>query len=1055
MRKILLLMQALLLLTPALFAQKNISGKILDDQGSPIPFASITLKDKSKGAITDAEGNFSLPNIPDGSVIIVTSQGYLSKQITVSTGMNWIISMQPAVNQLKEVVVTTALGVSRSKKTVGYATQQLGTEKISQTKVADLNTAIAGKIAGLQIRGGSGAKFGTSTIHLRGINTLSGASPIYVVDGVILTNASGINPDDIESLNVLKGPAATALYGQRGSEGAVIITSKKAAKKGIGVDINHTTTFENVYVLPEYQNEYGGGSGQDWLTFHYDPAIHPASLSVLDGAKYYRYDVDESWGPKMDGTLYAPWYAWDASDVDFGKQKPFNPQPNNVRDFYNAGIGNNTTVALSKATAVSNMRLSFTNLTRTGVIPNSKQQKNWVVLTSSADLTERLNFSTNINYVYEYLFNIPQEGYGTQTTGSFNQWFHRDADINKLRRYKRPDGTFTTWNITGPTNLAAKFWDNPFTEIYENISHNYFQRVFGNATISYKISGGLKLSVIARGTFNNQQGDARAASFTINTPSFATFENKYKETSYLGGLEYDHVFNWLSVRASAYGELNKQENYNIRAATNGGFIQPNVYNVSNSLNEKIATNFMSIKKVNSLFGYVTLGLKDILFVDLSVRNDISSALPKANNSYVYGSASGSFVFSQLMKNSILSFGKLRASIAKVGTDVGPYNTTLSFPLGTNYVKPLGSGSVTYSVQTSPNQLPSSNLKPTLSTSYEIGTELQFFKNRLRLDFNYYKRNSKDQILGITTPGTIGYTSLLGNAGNIRNWGYEITLGGTPFRKKDFNWDIDFNLGINKNRVVELTAGIDNLQVGLDGSNLAFGFVGSPAVSLNAKVGQPYGKIIGNGIKKDANGNRLVDDDGLYITEDNMDLGNLLPDYTGGISSSISYKNLFLNFSLDFQKGGRFISITKMFNSGSGLAMETAGLNDKGNPKRNDVADGGGVRLPGVNATTGKENTVYVDTKDLYESYLFSVWENWMYDASYIKLRELSLGYNIPRSVYKNLPFEKISFSVIGQNLWLMYSKVKGLDPSELEQSWIEGGQLPGTRSIGVNLKLTF
>ncbi|MBL7762971.1 MAG: carboxypeptidase-like regulatory domain-containing protein, partial [Chitinophagaceae bacterium] len=376
MRKILLLMQALLLLTPALFAQKNISGKILDDQGSPIPFASITLKDKSKGAITDAEGNFSLPNIPDGSVIIVTSQGYLSKQITVSTGMNWIISMQPAVNQLKEVVVTTALGVSRSKKTVGYATQQLGTEKISQTKVADLNTAIAGKIAGLQIRGGSGAKFGTSTIHLRGINTLSGASPIYVVDGVILTNASGINPDDIESLNVLKGPAATALYGQRGSEGAVIITSKKAAKKGIGVDINHTTTFENVYVLPEYQNEYGGGSGQDWLTFHYDPAIHPANLSVLDGAKYYRYDVDESWGPKMDGTLYAPWYAWDASDVDFGKQKPFNPQPNNVRDFYNAGIGNNTTVALSKATAVSNMRLSFTNLTRTGVIPNSKQQKN-------------------------------------------------------------------------------------------------------------------------------------------------------------------------------------------------------------------------------------------------------------------------------------------------------------------------------------------------------------------------------------------------------------------------------------------------------------------------------------------------------------------------------------------------------------------------------------------------------------------------------------------------------------------------------------------------------
>ena len=465
---------------------------------------------------------------------------------------------------------------------------------------------------------------------------------------------------------------------------------------------------------------------------------------------------------------------------------------------------------------------------------------------------------------------------------------------------------------------------------------------------------------------------------------------------------------------------------------------------------------MSTKRVNSMYGYVTAGYKDIAFLDLSLRNDISSALPPGANSYLYGAASGSFVFSQLFSNhNILSFGKVRVSVARVGTDIGPYNTAETFPLGTNYLKPVGASTVTYSVQSVPNQLPSSNLKPSLSTSIEFGTELQFLKNRIRFDFNYYKRDAEDQILSITTPGTIGYTSLLGNAGNIRNWGYEITLGATPVRNKDWNWDVDFNLGVNKNKVVELTAGIDNLQVGLDGSNISFGFVGSPAVSLNAKVGQPYGVIVGNGIKKDASGNRLVDDNGLYVTEDNMTLGNLLPKFTGGVASSVTYKNFYANFSLDFQQGGKFISITRMFNAGSGLGEETAGLNDKGNPKRNDVASGGGVRLEGVNENTGKANDVYVDTKDLYESYLFSVWENWMYDASYVKLREVSLGYNFPKSMYKKLPFQNISFSIVGQNIWLISSKVKGLDPSELEQSWMEGGQLPGTRSVGFNLKLGF
>ncbi|MCC7378203.1 MAG: SusC/RagA family TonB-linked outer membrane protein [Chitinophagaceae bacterium] len=1054
MRSVLIL-TTFLLLSFFATAQKKIYGKVVDEKGNPVTFASITVKGQSNGLAADSEGNFSIASIPVESVIIISAQGYQSAEVPANTPLPWNIVLKGAGKNLSEVVVTTALGINRTKRSVGYATQQLTSNKITSTKVADINTAIAGKIAGIQIRGGSGAKFGTSSIRLRGINTLGGGNPIYVVDGVI-TNSTGINPDDVESLNVLKGPAASALYGQRGSEGAVVITTKKGSKKGIGIEFNHAIVFENVYVLPDYQNEYGGGASQDWLTFTFNAATMPANLAVLNGAKYYRYDVDESWGPKMDGTLYAPWYAWDSTDVEFGKLKAFLPQPNNVKKYFNTGVTNNTSVAFSKVTNESNTRVSFTNITRTGVVPNSKLQKNWVALSNTLNISNNLTIVSSANYVYEHQFNIPAEGYGTQTTGSFNQWFHRDIEIEKLKRYKRPDGSFTTWNISSPTNLSAKYWDNPYTEANENISNNYIQRLFGAITASYKIANGLKASIITRGNFTNSNANARVASYTLNTPSYRIQESKFREINILGSLEYEKKYNTFSLRASAYAELMKQENTNAAAATSGGFIEPNVYNVSNSLNEKNTTNSYSQRKVNSIYGFTSFGYKNFLFLDLNIRNDISSTLPINNNSYVYGGVSSSFVFSELLKNhNVLSFGKIRASIAKVGTDVAPYSIYETYTLGNNYVKPVGSGSVTYSTQSVPNVKPNEQLEPSLSTSYEIGTELQFLNNRIRVDFNYYFREAKGQIIPVSVPGSTGYLQQLINAGNIQNYGYEFSVGAAPVKTDKINWDIDFNLGINKNKVVELANGIDNIQTALDGSNIIFGFVGSPAVSLNAKIGKPYGQIIGNGIKKDANGRRLIDDNGFYVTEDNMELGNILPKYTGGLTSAFNYKNFFVNFSLDFQKGGKFISTTKMFNAGSGLAAETAGLNDKGKPKRDAVANGGGIRLDGVNATTGKENTVYVDAKDLYEGALFSVWENWMYDASYIKLREISIGYNLPKSLFKKLPFHTVSFSVTGQNLWLIASKVKGIDPSELEQSWLEGGQLPGTRSLGVNLKLTF
>lgn len=1058
MKKALLFFTMLMVSVSLVVAQqRQVTGRVVGDDGSPVAFATIQVKGTTSGTTADQQGNFSLSVSGNDVVLIIRSVGFLQREIPLGAQNALSVTLASDAKSLQEVVVT-ALGVSRAKKSLGYAVQEIKSDKITQTKQVDLNTAIAGKVAGVQLRGGSGAKFGTTQIRLRGVNNLTGGNPIYIVDGVI-TPATSINPDDVASLTILKGPAATALYGQRASEGAVVISTKRSGGSGIGVTLNHTTTFERVYVLPEYQNEYGGGSSQEWNTFTYNPALHDPAFQVLDGANYYNYEVDESWGPRLDGTMHAPWYAWDPTvGADFGKLKPFVAQKNNVRDYFETGVANNTTVSFSKNGEGYNNRFSFTNLTRTGVIPNSKQQKNWVTYNGSLDLAQNLQVSTNVNYVYEYGFNIPREGYGTQTAGSFNQWFHRNIETDKLKEYyKRSDGSFRSWNITSPTNPTPKYWDNPYTEAYENVRHNYEQTVFGNMTFSYSFLNGFKASVIGRGTFINSNSDNRVASFTLSPASFSTNEDKRTETSYLGSLEYGRTFSDFTFRAAVYGEVNKRKRYLVTAATAGGFIVPNVYNVSNSLNEKVATNFMSNRQINSLYGYVSAGYRDMLFLDVSVRNDISSTLPDHNNSYVYGSVSGAFVFTELFSDrNVLSFGKLRASVARVGSDVDPYNVYETFPLGTNFPKSVGSATVTYARQNVPDIRPNDNLKPALSTSYEIGAELQFFNNRARLDANYFYRRNVDQIVNISLPNSSGYSGQVINAGEMTNKGWEFSIGATPVRTSDFNWDIDINFAFFKNKVVSLYGDINNLQVALDGSALSFGFVGSPRVSLNAMKGQSYGLIIGGGFQRDSATQKiLVDDDGYPLMTNTKELGYVTPDITGGVSSGITYKNFFLNFAMDFQKGGRFVSITKMFNAGSGLSAETVGNNDKGIPKRNAIDDGGGIRLDAINVNTGKQNEAYADTKDLYESYLFSLWENWTYDATYVKLRELSIGYSLPDRLFQRTPIKGLSVSVIGQNLWLIYSKAKGLDPSELETSWLEGGQLPGTRSIGFNVKVNF
>lgn len=1053
-QKLLSLIFALnVLILNVLAQERQVSGTVTSSEdNSPLSGVSVAVVGTTIATQTDGAGEYSL-SVPTDAELNFSYVGFISHRASVGSQTVINVSLTPDAEALDEVVVT-ALGVERTRKSIGYSVQQVQGDDLTQAKQADLNTALAGKVSGVQVRSGSGAAFGTSSIRIRGVNTLSGGNPIYVVDGVI-TGPEYINNDDVENLTVLKGPAATALYGQRGAEGAVVITTKKGkASEGFGIEVNQATSIENVYGLPAYQNEYGGGYNKNFQTFNYDPSVHPDYLEVMDGKKYYNFSADESWGPRMDGTMIAPWYSWDPTHPRFGEEAPFSPHPDNVKSFFETGVTANTNVAISKAAENYNTRVSYTNLSRGGVVPNSNQGKHWLGANGSVDLSDKLTVTTNINFVYENRFNTPIDGYSSGPQSSFNQWFARNLNMDELKDYQRPDGTYRSWNMISPTNTSPQYWDNPYTHVYKNTRENIDRRFYGNVAATYQFNDNWKASAIARGNFYGRDVNSRVASNTLDQDSYAQRIENQQELNFVGNVDYNTKVDDFEIGAAVYIENRRNQVRFNDGQTEGGLAVPDLYTLAASKDRPTIESYFSDYKVNSLYGYLTLGYRDYLFLEVNGRNDWSSSLPVDNNSYLYGGVSGSFIYSEFIQNDWLSYGKLRASIARVGTDTDPYRILQAYTMG----NPYGSSPL-LSV---PNQLANAELKPTLSTSYEIGTEIRFFNDRLMFDYNYYNRSAKDQILPLTVSSASGYSTVLINAGQIDNWGHEFSLGGTPIRNEHFTWDLNANIGINRNQVVSLYEDpendviVNNLRVELDGTTSGFGFVGAPLITVNAMAGSTYGMLRGTGYQRHENGQPLVGDDGFYIpTSGDIDLGSVLPDFTGGLTSLFNYKGVTAGFSLDFQKGGKYMSISSMFGNGSGLYEETAGLNQRGNPKRDPVDEGGGVILDGVKED-GSPNDIYVDVQQLYRDELNSgnIWEHWVYDASYVKMREISVGYTFPDKMFASTPFKKVSFTLIAQNPFLIYAKNRNFDPSILEGSWFEGGQLPNTRSFGFNLRFS-
>lgn len=1046
--------QLLLLLASFAFGMsaamaQSVSGKVSDGaNGEGLPGVAVVVVGSNTGVLSDMDGMYRI-EAATGDVLSFSFVGYNTVRKEVS-GTAMDVSMESGV-ALDEVVVT-ALGVSREKKALGYSVQELGNDAFTDAKTENVVRSLTGKIAGVQVT--SGTAIGSSSkVLLRGASSITGDNqPLFVVDGVPMDNAdysSGntqrsvggydygnaiqdINPDDIESVSVLKGPAAAALYGSRASNGAIVITTKSgkgyqsSGKRGIGISVNSGVAFNNVYVLPDYQNSYGGGAGTAWI-------------DTIDGNFIPDYGYDGSWGPKLDGTPVRHWDSWYnyAGDEDYGTTRPWSATDSDVDQYFQTGVTLSNNVSVSGATDESSFRMSYTNHDQTGVYENSSLDRNTLSFSGSQKVSEDLEASINANYVQSKGSGRPQTGYGSSIMSQFTQWGQRQLSMDRLRNYKNPDGSHRTWNRNSVTDADPHYWDNPFWERYENVQNDQRDRVYGNITMKYKINDVFSLMGRALSDFYIDRREERIAVGGVNESSYSETTRQLQETNLDAYLNFaDDLSDDLNLTGFV-GVNQRIRNYKrLNAYTLGGLNTPGLYMVNNGADGYEVGDFTSSKTVNSVLASASFGYQRKYYVDFTGRNDWSSTLPAENNSYFYPSATASYILSEDLDIDAISFAKVRLGWAQVGNDTDPYRTATTYGVNSNFGN-AGSATV-------PNAQNNPNLRPEKTSSWEAGLELNLFMDKVRFDFTYYSSTTEDLIFNVPVSASSGYSSAVLNAGKTNNKGIELSLMATPVQTDDLRWDIGVNFAKNQNELVELADGIDNIRY-----TSLFG------VTLEARPGQPLGTFYGFDYQYDDAGNKLVDDDGYYLRSETVQpLGTILPNFTGGVYTTLDYKNLSFYALIDFQDGGSLHSYSNQWGKYSGTLAETV-MDENGN----DVRDPGfaGVVVDGVNATTGAENTVAINPQSHFfynQGYIIHAADQ--YDASFVKLREMRLDYNLPADVVEGTPFSNVSLGVFGRNLAILHKNVPHIDPevatSASNIQGFEGGQLPAERTIGVNIK---
>ncbi|QVY65163.1 SusC/RagA family TonB-linked outer membrane protein [Polaribacter sp. Q13] len=1050
MRKKLLFIVSILFLFTLNFVAQDITvkGKVKDKTGE-LPGVSVLIKGTTKGTSTDFNGTYSI-KAKKGAILVFSSLGYKTKKVIIQSATLNVTLIEDA-NILDEVVVT-ALGITREKKSLGYAIQEVDGDNLNKASETNVVNTLAGKVSGVQIQG-TGNIGGSSRILLRGASSLTGNNqPLFVVDGVPIDNsnfgsatqaygdrddtsgnvdygnaAQDINPDDIESVSVLKGANAAALYGSRAGNGVILITTKKGKKnKGLGISINNSFSLETAFDFPELQNEYGGGQS---LTF--------ANIGT-DGIPIQNVSTDESWGPKLDGRLVRQW----DGEGNGGEVRPWIAHPDNYKNFFNTGQISKTNIAISNASEDVNYRVSYTNLNHKGIVPNSSIKRNTINLNLNGKI-DKLSISTNLSYINTKGEGRPKGG-GSSDNLTYNMviWTQRQLDIDKLRNYERADGSQLTWRTDdlNSTNVRA---NNPFWLAYKDYQDDEKDRIIGNVKVKYDITEKLNASVrYGFDSYNDNRRDRRSVGSRY-TPYYLSKIYDFKEENIDAILNYNNreLTSDISLIATlGMNTMSRTLESNI-GATQGGLTVSDIYSLANSVDAAFLERSLVNKKTSSIYASTSFGFKDLAYLDLTARNDWSSTLPKDNWSYFYPSATASVIFSKFIESDVLSFGKFRAGWAQVGNDTEPYRLT------NNYTQ--GSAVGGNPVFTIPSTLNNAELKPELTSSFETGVDLKLFSNRLSVDATYYTGKTTNQIMPITVSETTGYTQKWVNAGEIKNSGIELQLQGSPIRTKDFSWDIGINWAKNNNEVVELAEGLDTYLMS------TFYTSGPASVTLESRVGESFSSIYATKVARDPDGNKIVDANGYYISGEQEFIGSVLPDWTSGITNTFTYKNFTLSALIDIQKGGVFYARGYQTAVYAGTMAVTAanGVRENGIVAEGVMSDGNGGYVT---------NTTPAASVDQYfRLYRRNPGDFTTFDASFVKLREVSFNYTFPSKLTEKLKLNSLNLSLVGRNLAILHRNTpKGYDPESAGNASgnIQGreyGQLPSARTIGMNLKLTF
>ena len=1015
----------------------TISGRVTTEGGSPLAGATVFLPGLNAGTTTRDNGSYSFV-VPaarlTGRAATLSARriGYkaVSVSITLSAGAITHDFVLTASSTALEGIVVTALGIQRDKRSLGVAQTSINAGELTAAREPNIVNALAGKVPGVEITN-DGPPGGSSRIVIRGENSITGNNqPLFVVDGIPIDNSSGtnsgfggydfgnaasdINPNDVESISILSGANAAALYGARAANGAVVITTKTGkGTKGMGITTSQNLTFETPLRLPDFQNVYGQGSG--------------GLFSYKDGKGGGINDnVNRSWGPKMDGRLIVQWWS-------NGVAEPWVPSPNNVRDFFNTGRTSTTNVALAASGEKSDVRISATDLDVKSMYPTNTLKRLNLSLAGGDQITPKLSTRASVQYIQDVAHNRPATGYnGNSALFNIMIWGGRQRDDAHMKNYINPDGT-----QNGPNHTTT---NNPYWDVYADPNADTRDRVIGVGDVTYKFNDWLT-GMVRSGTDWHRdwrQQDYANGNIAVDYSGGAFFEQNY----FIRETNSDFL---LTADRKPTGRLGMTFNLGGSRRDNATrqyldgtphLVIPGTYNIGNSAVTPQVSSYVSARRTNSLYGQGQVSWNNYLFVDATGRNDWSSTLPPGSNSYFYPSVSGSLVFTDavpaLHLGGLLSYGKLRASWAQVGNDADPYQLSVTYSPST----PFGS----IPRFTVPDQIPNANLKPERTRSWETGAELRFLNDRVTFDGSYYNKLTSDQIIPAQITAAIGFTSAIVNAGSLSNHGIEGQLNITPIRRGSFSWDVTTNYARNRSEVVSLYKGLQTVVLG--------SYWG---LTVEARQNQPYGTLYGNPYLRDKQG-RLITLNGLPQTDPTQRvLGHYTPDWIGGLQNRFHYGNFEFSFLFDTKQGGQIFSTTKMFGEESGVLKSSL----LGRENAETLADGGGLVVVGVNAD-GSPNTTKV-TSQAYFNSLFQNHEANIVSATFTKLREMRLGYAVPSSVSSRFRVTAMNVALVGRNLWLK-AAAPDIDPeTAFDNSNVQGIEFagfPSARSIGFFVNVT-